>query len=74
MRYCGKPIVKGTPVIKVRCISSKYNNFEYNKIYEAEARYIQDTLYSDFMVIDEDGDYYTLHEQDLGRLFLIIPE
>lgn len=70
----GKPVERTTPAIKVRCISNKYSNFKCNKIYEAEARGKRDTLYTDYKIVDEDGDYYTIHMQDLGKLFLIIPE
>lgn len=74
MRLAGKLVVRPIPVIRVRCITDKYSNFTYNKIYEAEARGKTATLYTDFKVIDEDGDLYTIHESALGRLFLIIPE
>ena len=74
MRICVKPVVNHTPTIRVRCISKKCGNFEYNKIYTAEAGGKLKTLYTDFKIKDEDGDYFTIHEDDLGRLFLIIPE
>ena len=74
MRWCGKPVAKTTPVIKVRCISRSYSNFEYNKIYEAEARGKRGTLYTDYKITDEGGEFFTIMEQDLGKLFLLIPE
>lgn len=73
-RYCRKQLKGDKPAIRVRCISKKYGNFEYNKIYTAEAGGKTKTLYTDFRITDEDGDYYILHEEDLGKLFLLIPE
>ena len=73
-RHLVAPIRGHKPFIRVRCISKKYGNFEYNKIYTAEARMRGEEYYTDYRIIDEDGDYYTLHEEAIGRIFLKIPE
>lgn len=70
-------VERKTKTLKVRCVSDKYGNFRYNKIYLAEAmsRHIGgEKLYSNYRITDEDGDYYTIQSKDLGKIFLIVPE
>ena len=77
MGYDGKIRVGGAvespyKVLRFRCISKKYGNFINNKIYTAEAHAskINRTIFTDYKVTDEDGDYYTVYNTDLGKLFL----
>ena len=70
----GRAVESPNRILRFRCISKKYGNFTYNKIYTAEAgsKHIHGGNYSDFRVTDEDGDYYTVYDTDLGKLFLIL--
>lgn len=73
-RYLVTPIRGHKPFIRVRCISKKCGNFEYNKIYTAKAKMKGKGYYTEYYIIDNDGDYFTLHEEDIGKLFFLIPE
>lgn len=70
----GRAVESHKEVLRFRCITKKYGNFIYNKIYTAEAssKHIHGGNYSDFRVTDEDGDYYTVYDNDLGKLFLML--
>lgn len=75
-KRCGKMLAWNRPVIRFRCVTDKYANFTRNKIYTAEARLSNKATatYTEYRIKDDEGDAYIIHEEDLGRMFLLIPE
>lgn len=70
-----KPISLDVPEVNIRWISKKYGNFVYNKVYRAVARsrgIVKPYRYTDFKIVDEDGDLYTLDDKDRGSKYFII--
>lgn len=63
-----------TQVVNFLCISSKYGNFTKGKIYrgEAHSRVVgmkSGRMYSNYRIIDDDGDGYGIDQSDMGKLF-----
>lgn len=72
----GRKIESPNKTLKVRCTTKRSGNFIYNKVYVAVAhsKHIGGGNYADFRIEDEDGDYYTIYEYDLGRLFSFVSD
>lgn len=65
-----------TKVVNFLCISSKYGNFTNSKVYrgEAHSRVVgmkSGRRYSNYRIIDDDGDGYTIDQTDIGKLFKV---
>lgn len=65
-----------TKVVNFLCISSKYRNFTKGKVYRGEAhlRVVgmkSGRRYSDYRIIDDEGDGYGIDQTDIGNLFKV---
>lgn len=65
-----------TKVVNFLCISSKYANFTNGKVYrgEAHSRVVgmkSGRRYSNYRIIDDDGDGYGIDQEDIGKLFKV---
>lgn len=68
-----------TKVVNFLCISSKYANFTKGKVYrgEAHSRVVgmkSGRRYSNYRIIDDDGDGYGIEQEDIGKLFKVSVE
>ena len=65
-----------TKVVNFLCISSKYRNFTKGKVYRGEAHshvigMKSGRRYSDYQIIDDEGDGYCIDQTDVGKLFKV---
>ena len=60
----------------IKWLHSKYGNFKKDKIYVSNAQFItgkgDNRLYTGFRIKDEDGDFYTLNADRIGKDFIIL--
>lgn len=65
------PIVARTDTIKVKCVGSAYG-LKKNQVYIVEARMGRKNRFTDFNLIDGDGDVFTICKEDLNKEFEIV--
>lgn len=62
---------RNTSEIYLKCITNKFGNFIYGKIYKADAwSHNKHMGYSTFKITDEDGDLYMITEREIGKWFI----
>lgn len=70
-------ICRREDVMFVRWLHSKYGNFTKGKIYKAKSysRLVKDAgegVHTGFRIMDDEGDLFNLHKEDIGRNIMII--
>lgn len=60
---------------KLQCIKKKYGNIKHGKVYDLIVRFRKSNGQpSYYQIVDEDGDYYTIGQGEIGTLFEIVEE